>query len=62
MRERANACTCDCVSLCTCERVHIFTQIRVREFEQDVKFFLKNVVNVCIRARVIFGTGMLVTV
>jgi hypothetical protein len=34
----------------------------VREFEQDVKFFLKNVVNVCIRARVIFGTGMLVTV
>jgi hypothetical protein len=62
MRERMNACTCDCVSLCTCDCVHICTQIKVREFEQDVKFFLENVVNVCISARVIFGTSMLVTV
>src|SRR5207237_2963702 len=35
-----------------CDRVHIPTQIRMKEFEQTVKFFIRNVGNVCICAHV----------
>lgn len=35
-----------------CDRVHIETQIKIKECDQVVKFFVRNVVNECICAHV----------